>query len=179
MSQQVKEIVLLTANPGTQQLTPATVRTLAYSVRFPDGQSLYDKWNDTLNGGTVPKPYDLVVMEEDNVYTWRTISYSDEIFVMNARFRPSVSNGNSTRTTFKFPLPTEFISKYNLDVDNAVIAVTPSKNSTFYTEQMVRTISSYIENGNLYVVEDAVSNVPSSYTLIEEELSITITVRAQ
>lgn len=179
MSKQIKEIILLTAEAATQQLTPATVRTLAYSVRFPDGESLNDKWNKTLDGGVVPKPSDLVVMEGINTYTWRMISYSDSIFVLNGKFRPSVNNGSSKRTIFTIAMPTEFMSKYNLDVDNAVIAITPSKNSTFYTEQMVRTISSYIENGVLYIVEDATAIVPSRYPLIEEELSITITLRAK
>lgn len=174
MARRIPEVIFLKADPSTQQMNPATVRTLAYSVKFPDGRSLYDKWNEVMEGGAVPVAEDIVVVDGVNKYTWRTINYSGKILMLNGRFHPSKSNTGSTRNIFSMKLPTDKIDGMNLI--NPIINVTPGNNSTYYERAMIYTVSSYIENGYLYVVVDSTTAVPSSVTLIEEDFSVSVII---
>lgn len=174
MARQIPEVVFLKADTSTQQMTPATVRTLAYSVKFPDGKSLYEKWRDMIKDGAVPSAEDVVVVDGVNKYTWRTINYSNKILILNGRFHPSKSNTGSTRNIFSMKLPTDKIDGMNLK--NPIINVTPGNNSTYYELAMIYVVTSYIEDDYLYVVVDSTEAVPNSVTLIEEDFSVSVII---
>lgn len=174
MAKQVPEVIFLKADVATQKMTPATVRTLAYSVKFPDGESLYDKWGFIIKDGAVPRIEDIVVVDGINKYTWRTINYSNKLIMLNGRFHPSKSNTGSTRNIFSIKLPEEKLDGMNLKTP--IINITPGNSSTYYELGMVYVITSYIENGHLNIVVDSTSAVSNSVTLIEEDFSVSVIV---
>lgn len=174
MARQIQEVVFLKADADMQQMTPATVRTLSYSVRFPDGDSLYKKWKDNIEGRVIPIAEDIVVKDGSDVYTWRTINYSEKIFMLNGRFYHSAPNNGERRNIFKMKLPVDRIK--DIGTKNPIINVTPGNQSTYYSLAVIFTTTAYIEGDYLCICVDSANNIPNTYPLIYGDFSVSITI---
>lgn len=174
MARKINEVVFLKSDISTQQMTPATVRTLAYSVRFPDGETLHKKWKDNIEGRIIPIAENIVVEDGIDLLTWRTINYSEKIFMLNGRFYPGVQNTGSRRNVFKMKLPIDRIQ--NIGTKNPIISVTPGNKSTYYDLAVIYTSTAYIEGDYLCICVDSANNIPDTHSIIHGDFSVSVIV---